>query len=152
MEDNKKSKKVLNEKMKNNKLAVFVIAGFLLLAVVSVAAFGFGNFNSNEDAQTFHKQMKTAIENNDFQAWKTLMESQITEENFAEMQQRPTKMSEMHQIREQLKEALENGDSETVEDLKTQLEEIMPKQPHGMGNSYKMGFKHGFNFAENNLN
>ncbi len=79
-------------------LGIVAIAVVALLAVNFVAAgsFGFGKQNT-APSQENREAMRTAIENKDYSAWKTLMEQrvqqmgdEITEENF-------NQMVEMHQ-------------------------------------------------------
>ena len=75
--------------MKKDRLNVFFMAAIAILAVGAVSAFGFGWFNPNgsngensTDMQAFHQEVQTAIQNDDYATWKSLMESQLTEENF----------------------------------------------------------------------
>jgi uncharacterized protein (DUF885 family) len=141
--------------MKNTKLSIFVVATFAVLAIGSVAAFGFGNGfmkglseDDKEEMQAFHEQLQTAIENKDFEAWKSLMESQLTEENFNAMVEMHEQMSEMRDLREQIREAMENNDAETAEDLRAQLQELMPEKSNGMGMGHMKGFMQRAEFAD----
>ncbi|MBS3143774.1 hypothetical protein J4446_02785 [Candidatus Woesearchaeota archaeon] len=103
--------------MNKKYLAVFAIAMVALVGVGMVSAFGFGNgmkgLSDNDGAQ-MQEQMEavnSAIENNDFEAWKSLMESQLTEENFNQMVERH---NEMKEFREQMETAKESGDFESM--------------------------------------
>ncbi len=70
------------------------IASFLMMALLTVglvSAYGFGE-GLNKPNEEEHEAMVTAIENQDYSAWKSLMEEQvermrssITEDNFNEM-------------------------------------------------------------------
>ncbi|MEK6945369.1 MAG: hypothetical protein AABW63_01095 [Nanoarchaeota archaeon] len=140
--------------MKKTKLGVFIVgAVFVALLIGSVAAFGFGNgfMKSNATAsekKAFRDDIKTAIENNDFATWKSLMESQLTQENFNALVEGHTNMTEAKDLRAQIKTALENGDTETAENLREQMHELMPEKAKAYGIGYgKM--KHGFNSDEN---
>lgn len=102
-------------KMKKITLGVFVFSVIALLGVGIVAAFPF-NFGrgmmaqdlSEEEQiemQAFHDALQEAIENEDFDSWKSLMESQLTEENFNKMiemrEQQEERRAEMEEQREQ---------------------------------------------------
>jgi hypothetical protein len=100
--------------MKKVTLGIFVFSVIALLGIGAVAAFpGFGknmmkqdlSEEEQEEMQAFHDSLQEAIENEDFEAWKSLMESQITEENFnkvIEMQeQQEERRAEMEEEREQ---------------------------------------------------
>jgi len=91
-------------------LAVFAIA---LLGVGLVSAFGMGSGKmlglteeEKVQKQEFHNALEEAISNGDYSGWKTLMESQLTEEHFNQMQERQT---ERQQHRVQMEEAFESG-------------------------------------------
>ncbi|MEK6918347.1 MAG: hypothetical protein AABW51_05355, partial [Nanoarchaeota archaeon] len=134
---------------------VFVVGAiFVALLIGSVAAFGFGNgFGKNlsdeEKIQmkTFRDNVQTAVENNDYAEWKSLMESQLTEENFQKLVDRQSKISEAKDLMKQIKTAMENGDTEKAEDLREQMHELMPEKAKAYGIGYgKM--KHGFGSTE----
>ncbi|MFA5173598.1 MAG: hypothetical protein WC438_00265 [Candidatus Pacearchaeota archaeon] len=90
-------------------LTIMAVSLVAILGVGAVSAFGFGNgfFNSATDEEKAAMKenqdaMRTAIENNDYATWKTLMEGQIaqmqskiTEENFNDIVANHAKMSEM---------------------------------------------------------
>ena len=131
-----------------NKLTLGIVALVVVgvLAGGFVSAFGFGNGPmgdiSEEDRtemQEFHESIQEAIENNDYEAWKSLMESRLTEEHFDEIIERHAEMSDMGEIREQIREAYEAGDDSRVEELKAELAEIMPE-----GKNFRMGHRGGF--------
>lgn len=108
---------------------VFALGIVALLGVSFVAAGGFGKGLGTElseeemtEMQEQEQAMRDAIENEDYEAWKELMEEriakmqeQITEENFNEIVERN---QEMNQYREQIQEALEAGDYETARELR----------------------------------
>jgi len=88
---------------------------FLLLAAGTVMAFrgdfagAMNAFDSDE-----MQQMKTAIENGDYETWKTLQEQNLTEENFNAIrertQQRIQNREEMQLMQEEIQTAIENQD------------------------------------------
>lgn len=99
--------------MKKITLGIFAFAIISLLGIGIIAAFplGFGKRMmqelSNEEQtemQTFHDSLEEAIENKDFESWKTLMESQLTKENFERMiemrEQEQERRTEMQEDRE----------------------------------------------------
>ena len=107
----------MEKKYKIGMLALLTI-GLLGVGFVSAFPMGFGRFgeeSTEEEIAEFQEKreaMKEAIENKDFDAWKTLMKerieemrSGITEENFQ-------KISEMHQQRMEMKESCQNGEGE----------------------------------------
>jgi hypothetical protein len=69
--------------------------------------------------------LRNAIENRDFEAWKNLMQSQLTEENFNVLverhQEMEENMGENQQLREQIREAMQSGDYETAKQLREQM-------------------------------
>ena len=86
--------------------SVFGVLGLLLIGIVATggiaAAFGFGN-----------QAARDAVEAGDFNAWKEARMVEITEENFALLQQRHQDMEqrreEMEQQREEMYQAMEDG-------------------------------------------
>lgn len=133
--------------MKNKKLlGAFAIFSIALLSVGMVSAFGFGqgtmqgksqgmglmmgyeDLSEGEIAeiQVFQDSIKTAIENSDFEEWKSLIESQLTQEHFNQIVEKHSKMSEQRQLYEQMQEAWENEDYETMKNLREQMSENMP--------------------------
>jgi len=120
--------------MKKITAGVLAFSLIALLGVSLVAAFPFGFGNGmnkelteeeQEEAQAFHDAIQQAIEDGDFEAWKSLMESQLTEENFNLLVERHQSMSEEReadqQIRNQIQEAMQAGDYETAKELREQL-------------------------------
>ncbi len=100
-------------------LGIFAFSIVAILGLSVVSAFGFGQDFMNHgitqeektEMQNEMETMKTAIENNDYETWKSLMEeqiekmqAQITEENF-------NQIVEMHQKMEEVKEACEEEDN-----------------------------------------
>lgn len=90
--------------MKMKKRSKLSLAAFILLGLVAVAgivsAFG-PNFNSED-----RDAIRQAIEDNDYESWKSLMESKITEENFNNLVERH---QDMQQHREEMENAIEEG-------------------------------------------
>lgn len=135
--------------MKSKNIGIFAVLTFAIVAVGSVTAFGLGHGfmignSDSEETQAFHEEVQTAIENNDFEAWKSLMESQLTEEHFNQMVEMHAQMEERMQLREQLREAMQNGDMETANQLREQLQENMPEDAKAFGTGYSKGIRQGF--------
>ena len=80
-----------------NYIGIFAVIIVAILGVGFVAAYNIGHFgggfgivgNSKNMTQSqiqqmkdFNTQVQTAIKNNDFATWKSLMESQLTQSNF----------------------------------------------------------------------
>jgi len=107
--------------MKKITLGVFVFSVIALLGISLAAAFPMGfskgpmakelTEEEQTEMQAFHDSMQNAIETQDFESWKTLMESQITEENFQKMIESHKQMEEM---RIAFEEARESGDFSEV--------------------------------------
>jgi hypothetical protein len=107
--------------------------GILALALVGLFAVSFAvamPFSSSEDKDA----MRAAVESGDYEAWKELHIAQASEENFA-------RMTEMHELKQELRDAREAGDDEAVELLMEELKELMPEGRMGQG---RMGFGKGF--------
>lgn len=118
--------------MKNRYKGAIAFGIVALLAVTFVAANGlgighaFGQLSDEEKtaAKTNIDAIKTAIKNNDYDAWKTAMEAQIammqaqlTAENFNALVE---KHNEMSDIKTKIKAAKESGDTETLKQLPEQ--------------------------------
>lgn len=107
---------------------IFVLTIVGILGVSMVSAFGWGFVNdelTSEEREAMQNEMQTAIENQDFASWKSLMEKRIalmqaslTEENFANIIERHEGMSEM---RELMQEAREIGDFSEVEAFREEM-------------------------------
>ncbi len=89
-----------------NKTMVAILSVFIIgiVALGSASAFG---FFGNPDARA---NIREAIENKDFDAWKEAMQGQITEENFNEMVTRHSERSKGMQGHGLIREAVENND------------------------------------------
>ncbi len=110
----------------------FSIIALLGFSLVAAFPFGFGkgmNADLTEEqqleAQAFHEALQQAIEDKDFAAWKELMLSQLTEENFNLLVERHQNMeenrAENEQIRNQIQDAMQSGDYETAQQLREQM-------------------------------
>lgn len=146
--------------MKRKTIYAVALVSLALVLVGSVSAFGLGfgvnNPNLSDDEREamneLQDQIQTAIENNDYATWKSLMESQLTEDNFNSLVEMHDNMEKVKTIREQMRQAREDGDEETFEELQTQLQELMPQPPYGfdkgMGHGRGMGFGHFNNMPD----
>ncbi|MBT3304496.1 hypothetical protein HN592_02935 [Candidatus Woesearchaeota archaeon] len=109
-----------------------LILGIAILALLSVGfvmAMPFAKDAETKDA------LRTAVENNDFDSWKALMEAEITEENFNLMVEHHAEMGE---FREAMDAARESGDFETIRSLKEGMKDNLPEE---MYNQFRMKHK-----------
>lgn len=121
--------------MKNKTImSVFVLATIALLGIGMVSAFPNGNgmmknhFDGlSEEEQSemlaYWESVQETIENNDFDSWKSLMESRLTEEHFDLMVERHNERFEMKNLREDMKDAWDNEDYETLSELRENMPE-----------------------------
>jgi hypothetical protein len=130
-----KKKKIKNKYM----LGIFALAVIAVLGVgVAVASplgkgFGFGNDQNLTAAektamQTQMQAIQTAIDNKDFATWKSLMESQLTEDNFNKLVDANQKMTEVKTLQTELKQAVSDGDTAKAQELKAQIFDLMPQK------------------------
>lgn len=130
--------------MKNKTLmGVFAFGVVALLAIGFVAAFPMGHggqdLSEEEQAemQAHREAVVAALEADDYEEWKALKESMLTEERFALAQERHAQMEE---IRAAVEEAKETGDWSTVEELREEYG--VSKRGHRMGPGKGMGEGH----------
>ena len=133
--------------MKKITVGILAFSIIAILGVGLIAAFPFGNLNFNKDlteeeqaeAQAFHDSLQKAIEDGNFDEWKLLMESQLTEENFNFLVERHQEMEENraedNQIRNQIHVAMQAGNYEEAAQLREQR------------GKNTMGFERGKNFG-----
>jgi len=137
--------------MQKKTIAAFITFGLIAMLGIGFAAahqggFGFAKSSdiTDEDKaewQAHREDIKEAIENNDYEAWKTLMESELTEEKFSKIVERHAGMQEKYDQMLELKEAIKNGDTKTIEQLKEQFSEY----GHGFRGFHKNRMHFGFN-------
>jgi len=132
---------------KKQKIAITALLIFTIIGVGFVSAFpmGFGGFFNKdltaEELKTMveeNQKMTQAIENGDYDTWKTLMEeriekmkSELTEENFNQIVENHNQMKERMEIEQQIREAIQNGDYETATQLREQLGSLSGCGPRG---------------------
>lgn len=116
--------------MNKKVLGIFAVMMIAVLGAGFVSAFQFGNGFMNkqdiseqeiQDMQANHDAMMTAIENEDYSAWETLMKEQlakfeenINEEGFNSMMVQHQNMEER---RQGMQEARESGDYSKVQEF-----------------------------------
>lgn len=88
-------------------LGIVALAMVALLGVGMVSAFGFGNRVSEEDRDA----LENAIESGDYEAWREIKLSQISEESFEEARAQ-------YQERLEFREARESGDYSRLQELR----------------------------------
>jgi len=129
--------------MKNKHILGIVTVSMIAvlgIGVISAYGFGMGFMNQNigdEDKADMHTEMEameTAVENNDYGAWKSLMEerisqmqSQLTEENFNNMVEMHNNMQE---FKTAMQEARDSGDFSQIQQL---------REEYGMDHGFEMG-------------
>ena len=130
--------------MKNKyTLSLFALATIAILGLSLVTAvpfnkgFHFSDELSDEEIAQMkeHREaMKTAIENEEYDTWKTLMQERIakmqeslTEENFNKIVE---KHSEMQEFKTDIKEARESGDREAVKELRQENPGFFHRMKH----------------------
>lgn len=119
--------------MKNVYKGAIAFGVVALLAVTFVAANGMGIGHafgqlSDEDKETMKANMdaiRTAIKNNDYEAWRTAMQeqldilqAQINDETY--FNELVAKHNEMSEVQAKIKAAKEAGDTETLQQLQEQ--------------------------------
>ena len=101
--------------MERKTLGIFAFAIIAILGISAVSAFGgFGNEMPNEDIEA----MQYAIESGNYETWKSLKESQITEKRFNELQ---TRHQEREKFRALIEESRESGDYAKIQELKAEF-------------------------------
>jgi hypothetical protein len=113
--------------MEKKTLGILALALVGIFAVSLVVAMPFGNSENREAA-------REAVEDGDYDAWKEAVAAELTEENF-------DKMVAMRDLKEQIREAREVGDDESVEALREELKELVPE---GFGRGRGKGLAKGF--------
>jgi len=89
-------------------------------------------FQMTEEMKAIRDQMDTAIQNNDYETWKSLVSKmpqdlkrghkmEVTEEAFAKMVERYKNRAVMEETQGKIKAAIENGDYATWKSLVSQL-------------------------------
>lgn len=136
--------------MKKITLGVFAFSIIALLGVGIVAAFPFSfgkgimarevSPDDQEAFQAFHDSLVDSIDKEDFESWKTLMESQITEDNFNQMVERH---KQMETLRTAMQNARETGDFSEVQKLREEYGIEDFGGPHGMMGH--MGMHYSYN-------
>ena len=95
-------------------LGIVALAMVAILGVGMVSAYGFGNGISEEDKEA----LKTAMETGDYETWKEIKMSQVSEEKFEEMTSRHQERAE---FRKAIQEARESGDYSKIQELKAEF-------------------------------
>ena len=139
--------------MKNSYKGAIAFGIVALLAVSFVAANGLGighafgqlSETEKETAKTNMDAIRTAIKNNDYDAWKTAMEvqiammqDQITEENFNALVEQHNEMS---QVQAKIQAAKDAGDTETLKALQEQYGFGKGMRGNGQGRGIGQGIK-----------
>jgi galactokinase/mevalonate kinase-like predicted kinase len=133
---------------KKQKVTIASLLVFSALGAGFVSAFpmGFRVLNkelTSDELKTLteeRQQLTQAIENNDYNTWKTLMEqriekmkSELTEDNFKQVVDRYNQMKERSQLKQQIKQAIQNKDYDTATQLRNQLSSLGGNTRGGFG-------------------
>lgn len=132
-------------------VGIFAFSIIAVLGFSFVSAFGFGNgfgFSLTDEEKTEMKAkqetIQNAIENGDYESWAELMQqkvnkmqSEITKENFVEVQ---GKYFQMTELKEAMEEARESEDFSEVESLMAKF---------GIGKGFEKGQGHKMNAGAN---
>lgn len=116
-------------------IAIITILG-IGFALASPFEFGNGLMNSDmteeekTEMQEYMEAIQTAIKNKDFDTWKSLIEAQLTKENFDKIKSNG-EMIKRRTLQEELQQAIENEDIEKIEELKIKLYNLMPEKWFG---------------------
>ena len=118
------------------KTAIFGILGLLIIGLVAstgvVSANGFGPRSENPEADEQMEEIIQAVEDNDFEAWKSAIEDSLTEENFEMLVERHENRVEHRDLRFATRDAVMDGDYdaylEAVEDLGVSEDLIMSEE------------------------
>ncbi|MCK5624815.1 hypothetical protein KAI04_03165 [Candidatus Pacearchaeota archaeon] len=137
--------------MKNKTvLGLMTLSIVAILSVGLIAAFsgnGIMHSDLSEDQteiEAFKLSIQEAIENANFEEWKALMESQLTQEHFNELVEKQHTFNEQLELKEQMMQAWENQDYETM----TQFKEQMHSENYGEEKAMKIQTNKG-NFENN---
>ncbi len=95
-------------------LGIVALAVVAVLGISMVSAFGFGKGIPEEDREA----LENAMESGDYDAWREIRMSQISEERFEEMKARHQERAE---FREAMQEARESGDYSRIQELKAEF-------------------------------
>ena len=111
-------------------LCALLATAVLGAGVVMASPMGMGMFRADMTAEEIgaayesQQAMTKAIENNDYESWKNLMEqrieemkSKLTQDNFDKIVEMHNAMKGSEETKQQIKTALENGDYETAKQL-----------------------------------
>jgi ABC-type glycerol-3-phosphate transport system substrate-binding protein len=97
-----------------NKITIMGIFALVLLGIVAVAgsasAFRFGFGQGPDNMQGAGTAVQAAIENNDFNAWKTAIEATLTQDNFNKIVQQEQQRTAMMQSQQAVADAIKSGD------------------------------------------
>ena len=134
---------------KKQKVTIASLLVFSALGAGFVSAFPMGGFRvlnkqlTSDELKTLteeRQQITQAIENNDYNTWKTLMDqriekmkSDLTEDNFKQVVEKYNQMKEKSQLKQQIKQAIQNKDYDTVAQLRNQLGSLGGNTRGGFG-------------------
>lgn len=90
---------------KNTKYLLALTMLGIIGSIGLASASGLGFVNSEQ-----RTTIQQAIENNDFEAWKSAVTSTLTQENFDKLVERHKSMSERMELKNALQQAIENKD------------------------------------------
>ena len=113
----------LKMKTKNTIFAVLTLFVIGIVVATSASAFGFGWMQEDKE------DIRQAINNKDFDAWKDAIQSRLTEENFNEFVARHKSISECRESRDLIRDAIDNEDYEAYLDVISEIEDCPHEMP-----------------------
>jgi hypothetical protein len=111
------------EERKMKKTIIFGLAALMLIGIVAAGMPAMGHMLGMDRAG--NDAIRTAIEDNDFDAWREAVTATITEENFNEIVERYATMSERMQTHQDVRDAIYLGDYDAY---KAAAEEACPRE------------------------
>ena len=111
----------LKTKFKTRSILI-VVAIVVVLGLSLVAAYPFSGLFNDKQSE-LHEAIQSAIENDDYSTWRSLMEEKLSEENFDLIVERHKVMSEKFETKQETMQAIQNAmDAKDYDAWKTAIE------------------------------
>lgn len=125
--------------MKKTTTYILCLVAVGVMASAGLAS-AFGGGFVNEQQKTAIKQ---AIENNDFEAWRTAMTETLTQENFDKLVEMNKAMAERRDLQNAMRQAIANGDynayNQAFENLRGSMQAMSEDDFNAMVERYNAG-------------
>jgi hypothetical protein len=109
------------EKMKNKN--IFGIMSLAIVALLMVSFVSAMDYNPAPYSESY-EDIQKAIEDNDYEEWKSLIIATLTEENFDKLVEEKRNRENFDALTEKLIDAWENGDKDRIEEIQEALEKL----------------------------